>query len=287
MAGYFAKPPAGSLLRRGHPLANGLMLAWVFDQQGGTNSPDMAGGRPGTLVNFPTVPTWTTGPRGRSLSFDGTDDVVRTVAPAWVYPLTVAALVRPSSLPAESRIAGFAESANNNAQLGIGILSTGAIKAADEGSSGAETNATSAAGLVAAGDWCLIAGVYSGVSLRTVWLNGTQRASNTTTRTGTLTQVDRFAAGRRDRSSPVHPFAGLIDAVYWWNRALTATDQEMLAGDPFCMFRRRRVPMPLKFVAPLIVDNRDATGIANATRSAPGIDNATRSLAGRLPNGAV
>jgi hypothetical protein len=82
------KPPVGALLNRSHPLAQGLVARWLFNEQGGTRLNDISGrGKHGTLTNGPV---W----NNQALLFDGANDYVSlpSVAPgsvftisAWVY----------------------------------------------------------------------------------------------------------------------------------------------------------------------------------------------------------
>ena len=83
------KPPVGSMLNRSHPLAQGLVGRWLFNEQGGTRLNDISGrGKHGTLTNGPV---WD----NKALRFDGANDYVSLpgVAPGsvftislWVYP---------------------------------------------------------------------------------------------------------------------------------------------------------------------------------------------------------
>ena len=75
------KPPVGSQINWGHPLARGLVGCWLFNEGAGGKAHDLSGrGNHGALTNFafPSTPTsgWNPGRTGIGLKFDGVDDYV-------------------------------------------------------------------------------------------------------------------------------------------------------------------------------------------------------------------
>lgn len=68
------KPRPGIRYNRAHPLAQGLVAYWLFNEGSGTVTTDV-NGKPGTLNNFTTA-GWTGSINGGGLRFDGTDDYV-------------------------------------------------------------------------------------------------------------------------------------------------------------------------------------------------------------------
>jgi len=76
------KPPVGSQIDWGHPLARGLVGCWLLNEGAGGKAHDLSGNNNhGVLTNFafPSTPTsgWNPGRTGISLSFDGVDDYVK------------------------------------------------------------------------------------------------------------------------------------------------------------------------------------------------------------------
>lgn len=72
------KPPAGVKVNRDDPIGRSIVGCWLFNEGAGNKVIDVSNnGNHGTLTNGPT---WTTGDRGRALSFDGDDDYVATPA---------------------------------------------------------------------------------------------------------------------------------------------------------------------------------------------------------------
>lgn len=78
------KPPVGATLKTAHPLANGLVGAWLFNEGTGTTLNDYSGnGNHGTLTGSSHLPTWS-GVHNGSILFDGIDDYVS------ISPITTA-----------------------------------------------------------------------------------------------------------------------------------------------------------------------------------------------------
>src|SRR3990172_6604087 len=68
--------PILPVLQQAHPLARGLVGAWLFFERGGTTLYDLSGNNnKGTLTLFPAAP-WKIDLHGAALTFDGTDDYV-------------------------------------------------------------------------------------------------------------------------------------------------------------------------------------------------------------------
>lgn len=71
------KPPFGTPLNRGHPLAQGLVGCWLFNEKSGDRLYDNSGNQNhGTLTNFNDPPISASGWKGDELTFDGSDDYV-------------------------------------------------------------------------------------------------------------------------------------------------------------------------------------------------------------------
>jgi len=71
------KPPVGAQLKLDHPLARGLIGAWLLNEGSGDKAHDYSGqGNLGTLTNMDPATDWVGSPDGGALDFDGSDDVV-------------------------------------------------------------------------------------------------------------------------------------------------------------------------------------------------------------------
>jgi len=75
------KPPFGAQINLSHPLAQGLVGCWLFNEGSGNQAHDLSGKEnQGTLTNMANPPTptsgWNAGLHGGALAFDGIDDFV-------------------------------------------------------------------------------------------------------------------------------------------------------------------------------------------------------------------
>jgi len=76
------KPPRGTQIDKSHPLARGLVAAWLFNEGAGETVWDYAGPNHGTMTNM--EPTdWQAGPHGFMLNFDnsGSDYIAISASP--------------------------------------------------------------------------------------------------------------------------------------------------------------------------------------------------------------
>ncbi len=196
----------------------GLVAAYGFDEGTGTTTADSSGGgRNGTL----TAATWTTaGKNGNALSFNGTSSWV-TVADAtaldlttgvtleaWVNPTTVSGWRTVILKEAPSGLA-YSLYANDNAPWPAATINTGAIDRTVPGTTQVPLNV-----------WTHLAMTYDGASLR-LYFNGVQAGvlastGSMITSTGALRIGGNAAWGEH--------FAGIIDDVRVYNRALTASE---------------------------------------------------------------
>jgi len=88
------KPPKGALLQRGHPLARGLVGAWLMNEVRGTIVNDLSGnGNTGTLL---ANTTWRAELFGPALLMDGTDDCTShsTTLPSFEYNTPFSVVIR-------------------------------------------------------------------------------------------------------------------------------------------------------------------------------------------------
>ena len=196
----------------------GLVAAYGFDEGTGTTTADMSGGgRNGTL----TSTTWTTaGKNGNALSFNGTTSWV-TVADANALDLTTAvtleAWVNPTTLTGwrtviikESPSAlAYSLYANDNSPWPAATINTGGIDRSVPGTAQIPLNT-----------WTHLAMTYDGAALR-LYVNGVQ--AGVLNMTGSM--ITTTSPLRIGGNAPWgERFAGIIDDVRVYNRALTATE---------------------------------------------------------------
>jgi hypothetical protein len=198
------------------PPPSGLVAAWGFNEGSGMSVADASGkGHVGTLSST----TWSAaGKFGGALSFNGSSSWV-TVADAndldLSSALTLEAWVKPSALGSAWRTVLFKERTGGMMYSLYANQDTG--RPVGQVWLGSERNAVGSAGLVL-NAWSHLASTYDGATLR-LYLNGVLVSSQATS--GTLSASSGVL---RIGGNGVWPewFAGLIDEVRVYNRALSA-----------------------------------------------------------------
>jgi hypothetical protein len=191
------------------------VLAYSFDQGSGTTVPDASGsGNGGTLTNT----TWSsTGKYGGALSFNGASSWVTVADNAsldlsngmtlegWVNPSATGTIWRTVLIKQNTNALVYSLYANTDTQRPSGHVFT---------STEFDTRGTAAVPL---NSWTFLAATYDGATLR-MYVNGTQVSSKAVSgsmpnSTGVLRIGGNSVWGEY--------FAGLIDNVRVYNRALT------------------------------------------------------------------
>ena len=200
-------------------LALVVIGAWGFDETAGTTATDASGrGNTGTL-DGPTRST--AGKFGGALSFDGVNDWV-TVPDANVLDLTTGmtleAWVRLSAIGSLWRTVMLKEQPNSliyalYAGDGNGRAATDVFTSADLGLSGTAATPVDT--------WTHLASTYDGTTLR-LYVNGVQAATRAVT--GTIRASTGVLRIGGNSTWNDEWFAGLIDEVRVYNRALSAAE---------------------------------------------------------------
>jgi hypothetical protein len=196
----------------------GLVAAYGFNETTGTIASDATGNNRTGTVNGAV---WNAAGRfGGALSFDGVNDIV-TVADANALDLTtgmtLSAWVRPVTLSGWRT--ALLKEATNGLTYALYAHDNVPQPAAYANIGGVERSAAGTAAL-ALNTWSHLAATYDGTTLR-LFVNGTQVSSQTmagsiTASTGALRIGGNTVWGEY--------FAGLIDEVRIYNRALTASE---------------------------------------------------------------
>jgi hypothetical protein len=196
-----------------------MVAAYAFDERSGATAADASGrGHAGAVAGA----AWSTSGRyGGALAFDGVDDrvtVASTAALRLTGPLTIEAWVRPSSLGGTWRTAVMKERPG-------GLAYALYAHTGQRGPSGhvrlgnAEPRARATAVLPLA-TWTHLATTYDGATIR-VYRNGAEVATQAAT--GAVADSDGpLQIGANQVWS--EPFAGLIDEVRVYRRALAPAD---------------------------------------------------------------
>ncbi len=228
---------------------SGLVAAYGFNEGTGTTIGDASGkGNVGTAAST----TWSTaGKFGNALSFNGTSSLV-TIANSASLSLTTAvtleAWVRPTAVTSKWRDVVykgndiyFLEATSTNGSRPAG--------GAKVGSSNIEAYGTAA---LAVNTWAHLAMTYDGANLR-LYVNGNQVSSSA--RTGTISTSTNALTIGGDSIYTNQRFAGLIDEVRVYSRALSGAEIQTDMNTP--------VGTALHLAAPAIANS----GIAPLTQA--------------------
>ena len=217
------------------PPSPGLVAAYSFDEGAGATVSDLSGtGNNGTVNG----PTWAaTGRFGQALSFDGVNDRVAIPDSSSLdltTGMTIEAWVRPAAPMGTSWRTVLFKHRDNNATNMTYVLygnrNTSVPNA--EITNGTSVRAANGTAQVPANAWSHLAGTYDGTTLR-LFVNGTQVSELATAGSIALSNGELWVGGNNVWGEW---FAGLIDEVRVYNRALTAaeitTDMNRSVGVP-------------------------------------------------------
>jgi len=234
MSIWTQKPPLGTQIIVGHPLARGLVGCWLFNEGGGLYAFDLSGrNNKGTLTNGPL---WYPGRTGLSLSFDGADDYV-SIPDLTSYFSTEATLIMwiklANNIPPVAEETGIVYMGNSGFSShypytdGIIYLDVFRNDRVTVGNVGVDKSR-----------WHLLAITNKpGANNWKVYQNGIE-IYNTT---GEDTIMWTGGAGSIGRSLlSYHCLKGLIDEVRIYNRALRPEEIQWLYTGPYAMFEQPR-----------------------------------------------
>ncbi|MFG2037519.1 LamG-like jellyroll fold domain-containing protein [Dactylosporangium sp. NPDC048998] len=204
---------------------SGLVAGYTFDAGSGTTAADVSGnGNTGTI----TGATWDTGRFGGALKFSGSGDVVKVTSSASLNlssGLTLAAWVQPTvsqqgwrTIMQKENDAWYLNSSNGSGPLKpAGGVTANGTDAVVTGPTASPLN-----------QWTHVAMTYDGASLK-LYVNGTQVATNT--KSGTLQQTTNPLSIGGNAPYGEY-FAGLLDEVRVYNRALSDTEVQTIMDWP-------------------------------------------------------
>jgi hypothetical protein len=242
------KPPVWAKVNRGHVSTRGLVSYLPFYERGGLWAHDPVNGvyHRADLVNGPV---WSpAGMDGPCLSFDGTDDYVKTtrndisLLTNTATPHTYLAWINPTRVGAtrQSIISvGEFNDVNWSSVLMIdpatGELSWAVDPAAATVSSGM---------FVAANKWQFVAMVRTASDVR-FFLGATRVVVSNATANGIGADPILVGAAARNGALGSFYFAGKIGASMVYNRALTDTEVLRLLADPYSVYMGREEVAPV------------------------------------------
>jgi Concanavalin A-like lectin/glucanases superfamily len=214
----------------------GLRADWHFDENSGTLTTDSSGyGNTGTINDA----TWGSGQAANfssDLAFDGTDDYVEVpnstslnlfaniTVDAWIYPTSGGQYY--TSIVDKGNVGSSAESY----ALFLDPDNTVGFLVNNDGTPGGRGIVFGSTALTL-NTWTHVAGTYDGSNV-CVYVNGVQ--DNCAPQTGPVNQTnDPVLIGESNREGSIYTtsfFAGQIDEVHIWARALNSDEIGLLAG---------------------------------------------------------
>lgn len=197
-------------------------------------------------------------------SFNGTNQYFNiAVAPASGSPMTMAALVRPTSMTGTRTVMAVGQvPATVRHRNQIVMPSTGIVRATAAGSTNAFADT---AGAATVNTWCHVAGVFASTSSRIAYFNGQASTENTASITQS-TFTETVVAAQQGNASGVYenPWTGDIAEVGIWSVTLNADEIAALSKGVSPALVR---PQSLAFYAPLIRDIVDVRGGVTITNT--------------------
>ena len=228
------KPLLGELLDYGNPFTKGLVGLWLMNEGTGNTVQDLSGNS--SLGTFTTEggakPNWTSGETGPAINFSGTskDRIVCTNTVPITGSFTCIAKFKLNAYVNNAALVDasyanqflFRFSAANQLQCYVAGLNNIMVSTKND----FHTDLT----------WHTAALVHDEVAnTKTVYVDGVfdKTAASNDTPTG-VTTYDIGAYADSDEMN------GLIEYVYIYNHALSASEIQQLYREPFCMVRTRR-----------------------------------------------
>lgn len=227
------KPPAGSRVDGGHPLARNLGGAWLFNEYGGTAINDVLGKNKGTYTPASFTAGWSPGPLGLTPNMQGggggqyvalaslmTSAKVSVSFACWIVP-------QATSQFAYILSNGSGSAANDctiSQQDGAGGAGSKLCLLLD----GVSFDATTSTKTLSAGVPCFVVVTATSANVWTLYANGVKDSSATVT-----AQTPTVGAAIGASNGGANPFNGDIALVAWWSRTLSAAEVINLYQEPY------------------------------------------------------
>jgi endonuclease/exonuclease/phosphatase family metal-dependent hydrolase len=201
---------------------------WKLDETSGTTAADSSGnGHNGTLTNGPA---WTTaGTIGGALTFDGVDDHVEVASPSALLQPTGAFAISAWIKYTATDTSGSSEVATMGNSYGLRVRSTGEVSAYFASGPAAWNFATTTGAGLNDGTWHHVVGQYTGSALQ-VYVDGVFAQQELFSGPIAYGLGTSFYLGQHNNSTNYN-FAGTLDQVRVYGRALTATEVSALTAE--------------------------------------------------------
>ncbi|MBN2138417.1 MAG: LamG domain-containing protein [Sedimentisphaerales bacterium] len=244
---YKMKPPIGTTLVRGHPLADALVACWLFNEAAGNKVTDLSGNaNDGTVAGA----LWRPSKNGVVLSFDEADDYLSVPdspqidLPDGDWSIWLRYCLADNSGSAYQYILSWgAFGATPSINLFIyedGIADAGSWKIDSKDNDGTAKSVVSASQWPADSKWHLL-GVQRDASAGEIqlWMDGVKDNFESDAGFNGINRSDALNIGRRVDGNADRYFGGLVSQALKYDRALSDYEIAWLYREPFAMFGGR------------------------------------------------
>jgi len=267
------KPFRGIGLNHVHPLARGLIAAWIMNEGAGNKVFDLSrNGKEGSLI---ATAHFVPGKYGPAVDYDGNSDYIN-FGDCFAFgdgvtdkPFSIVALVYPRDA--------------TNFEILVKCIGTGASQAefyfeisdgdqlrfvtCDNGL-GARIGIKSSATLTGyQNSWIHLAGTYDGSGIEggfKIYLNGSEITSILSNSSGSYTAMENLAIAVNSGVFLGTRWAnGLVNHIYVYDRVLFAEEIAQITREPFAMFEKARIPFlipAVPAVSPNLTDRNNYNG---------------------------
>ncbi len=235
----FIKPFRGIQLNRSHPLARGLVGAWLMNEGSGQKICDLSGNQnTGTFATGSYLPAWTQGKFGFALKFDG-GDYIDCATPSTLnslqVPMTISGWFKQNNTTGNQVIFGQYNAPTNHKLIKMIRVESGTLKYYTSASNGAYQSCGTLTPTVT--NWHFFAIVVSGgisSPIVTIYLDSASQSSSLSALSSTPDTTVPVHIGNDNRDWT--GINGLIDNLLIYNRVLSAAEVAKLYCEPFAMF---------------------------------------------------
>jgi len=237
--------PTQPFLRKGHPLNDGLVAAWLFSEGGGDTTRDLSGrSLHGTLINGPR---WVATPYGWGLEFTSANSQYIRTNPKvrQTEPLSVIAWATYGGV---GTIAGQRGNPSSNVGWTFSFQDPPRLKFTIFGA----VDQFSAATTFNLGEWYQVGVTYDRRYIR-FYVNGCLLSEHVETRPITASTQDLLLFASNNYGSPAGYYDGLAAMQLIYSRALTPAEIRTLAGLDGDPWEQWRPYSALDYDVPLIV----------------------------------
>jgi hypothetical protein len=230
----YQKPPIGAKINFGHPLSNGLVGCWLFNEGSGDRVNDYSGysnhGKVSNSILQTSTKGWMDGPDGPSmLLLDQQVDIPDTKSLSITGRITIMAWIRYTSSGMTNNPIVARWGAVGSYLIGIITKPAMYIRV------GAVNKSATALGTYNNNLWHLCAGIYDGANVL-LNMDGGQEIIVGAATTGPIDTNSLIVRIGCYSNSTVTAYSGYISSVFIYNRNLDAKEISYLYAFPYCMF---------------------------------------------------